>query len=321
VYLGLDGGGTKTAGAITDGAGRVLARARTGPSAIVGAVNPRSRRVLAEVVTDLLRQARLKRAGIRFCAVGLNGIDFTDEFPVQFRGVCSAIGLPGRKVALVNDAIPALWGATDSPAAGLLQHGSGKTSALRTAFGGERLYDHLDAGLLYDIRGDLLRAVARMIDGRLPSSPLKAAALRYFRIRREKDFAEALYRRRIPWPLIARGCALAYRWWLKGDPNARRLVETAAADYAATGAAMVRRTGSPSAAAAFGGGVIAAAPDRFWSLLRRRLKVHAPRARLVRPAMTAEYGACVMAAWHGGEDPAAYFRLVVASVRKARPGR
>jgi N-acetylglucosamine kinase-like BadF-type ATPase len=316
LYLGLDGGGTKTAGAITGPDGTILARLRTGPSAIVGPVNPRSRKVMAGLVRNLLRQARLRPSGIAFCAVGLNGIDFPDEYPVQIRGVSSAIGLPARKVALVNDAIPALWGATDSPAACLLQHGSGKTSALRKGFGAEECYDHLDAGSLYDIRGELARAVARMIDGRLKATPLLSAALRRYGVRHPRDYAEALYRRRIPWRRILFACDLAYRYWLKGDPVAGRLVRDAAEDYALTGAAMVRKTGVPTAVAAFGGGVLDRAPERFWSLLRRRLAAHAPRARMAKPAMKAELGACVMAAFRDGREPGSYFRAVEKDLRK-----
>ncbi len=59
--LGLDGGGSKTAGVALDGDGCVLARARLGPSAIKGKPNPGSCQVLASLVATLCEQAGRKR--------------------------------------------------------------------------------------------------------------------------------------------------------------------------------------------------------------------------------------------------------------------
>ena len=96
---------------------------------------------------------------------------------------------------------------------------------------------------------------------------------------------------------------------------ARDLVESAARDYAVTAAAMIRRTGSRRATAVFGGGVIDNAPDAFRRLVHRRLRELAPGATPCKPIMSPAHGACVMAAFLAGEDPAALFEKLAKNIR------
>jgi N-acetylglucosamine kinase-like BadF-type ATPase len=192
--------------------------------------------------------------------------------------------------------------------------GSGITSALRSGFGTERVYDHLNAGSLFNLRHEILVRVARMIDGRIRPTPLKNAILRYLGIRNEDGYAELLYRGRLPWDRVARTPKIIFRYWLKGDCVARELVESAARDYAVTAAAMVRRTGSRRATAVFGGGVIDNAPDPFRRLVHRRFRELVPGARPRKPIMSPAHGACVMAAYMAGEDPAEFFRKLVKNI-------
>lgn len=308
MYLGIDGGGSKTAAVLLSPDGETLGAARGPGSAIVGAPSPERLDVLRRLVGDVLRQAGRDLEDVTCTGIGLNGIDFEDEFEAQIGGLSSALGIPRERMALVNDAIAALWGGTNAPAAVMVQHGSGATTALRSKLGAEVLYDHLDAGKLFDMRGELLHVVARMIDGRLESTPLKKEALDHYGIRDEAEFAERHFRRKIGWDRISTSILVVYRAWEKGDPAAGALVGGAAADYAATAAAMIRRTGSADADAVFGGGVIMKAPAKFWDLLSAELGERSPRARVKRPGMPAEYGAAVMAAHWAGEDAPALFK-------------
>jgi len=153
-----------------------------------------------------------------------------------------------------------------------------------------------------------LHVVARMIDGRLESTPLKREALDHFGIRDEAEFARMYYLRLLGWGKISTSVLVTYRAWEKEDPAAGVLVARAAEDYAVTAAAMIRRTGSVDADAVFGGGVIMNAPAKFWDLLSGELKARSPRARVLKPEMPAEYGAAIMAAHRAGEDAVVLFR-------------
>jgi len=311
VFLGIDGGGSKTEGVLAGADGRVLASMKVGASAIVGRPSRRSLVVLRSLTRSLLRRAGRSRGDVAFCAIGLNGIDFEDEFAMQKSAIARALGIPPRKIALVNDAVVALWGGSADPAAALLQVGSGITSALRSGFGSERTYDHLNAGSLFSLRHEILIRVARMIDGRIRPTPLKNAILRHLGVRDSAGYAELLYRGRLPWDRVARTPTIIFRFWLKGDPVARELVESAARDYAVTASAMVRRTGSRKATALVGGGVINNAPEAFRRLVHRRLREISPGARPLKPVMSPAHGACVMAAFNAGEDPAAFYGKLV----------
>jgi N-acetylglucosamine kinase-like BadF-type ATPase len=234
--------------------------------------------------------------------LGLSGIDFADEFAGQHAALSACLGIAPERLTLVNDGVAALWGASVAACAGIVHHGSGVTHAYRAGFGNEQPYDHLDVGHLFDIRYALAALVARMIDGRAPVTPLKAAVLAHYGIADEAEYAAELYRRRIPRELHRTAQGHAFAAWLAGDPEATRLVESAAADYALTAAALVHRTGDPRAEVAFGGGVLNHAPEEFHALLVERVGELAPEAVVVRPRLSPGHGAALMAAFHHGVE-------------------
>jgi len=316
VLLGIDGGGHKTLGVIVTPAGRVLARERGPASAIVGEPRAESRAVLSAIVDSLCAQAGVSRAQVQICGVGLNGIDFEDEHPMQHREIAAALDLPQDRVVLVNDGLVALWGASGAPAATLLQHGSGFTGAYRPQYGREELFDHLHVADTYDMRRGLLSLVARMLNGMADPTPLKDKALAHFGIADESKYCEAVYRHRIPQELRQTTPPLIYSSWLEGDPAAAALVETAADDYALAAKAMIAAAGSASPEVTFGGGVIIRGPRAFWELLAQRVRDYCPGATVKPPDLSPEFGAAIMAGYHAGVDPQKLHRKICES----RPG-
>jgi len=311
LFVGIDGGSTKTAGAIISGAGRVLAWERGPASAIVGAPSDRARSVLSSMVDSLCEQAAASREDIASCGIGLSGIDFADEFDMQHAEVAAAVGLPQERLVLVNDGIAALWGATASPAAALFQHGSGFTSAYRSRHGEEKLFDHLSVARTFDMRQELVSLIARMINGMVAPTPLKEQALAHFGLEDEQEYCDAIYRRSIPRDLLLNTPPLIYRAWLEGDPAAASLVEKAADDYALAAKAMIAGTGDPAADAVFGGGVIERAPPEFWELLAERVRRFCPEATVKPADLAPELGAAIMAGHHAGLHPQRLFGQVL----------
>jgi len=312
LYLGIDGGGSKTAGVILDAEGRTVAALTVAGVAMHGAPTAEELLVLSELVDSLCRQAGCTQESIRYCGAGLSGMDFADEHATQLLEISCAIGLPSERITLVNDAIVALWGATLEPAAALVQHGSGFTAAYRTHHGAETLFDHLNRGRIFDVRMELVVNVARMIDGRVEPTPLKEATLSHLGIVDECNFCEAMFRQQIPWPLLAASVPMIYSAWEAGDPVATTLVHCAADDYALTAKAMIARTGSNHAKAVFGGGVIQQAPPAFWKLLTQPVTATYSQTDVAPPCLKPEFGAAIMAAFQDGHDPQAYFRRVLA---------
>jgi len=308
LYLGIDGGITKTAGLILDAEGRTVAAATVGGIAMHGAPTAEQLGVLVELVGSLCRRAGCTQARIGHCGAGINGVDFVDEHATQISEISRTIGLPVERITLVNDAIIALWGATSEPAAAMVQHGSGFTAAWRSQHGGETLFDHLNMGHMFDMRVELLTCVARMIDGRIEPTPLKEAALSLYNIADERDFCDAMFRQQIPWSVISLAPPMIYAAWEAGDPVATTLVHRAADDYALAAQAMIARTGCDHAKAVFGGGAIMQAPPAFWELLTQRVAATCPHAEVAPPNLKPEFGAAIMAAFQDGQPIKTYYK-------------
>lgn len=306
VLLGVDGGASKTAGVAIACGGRVLARVRQRGSSILGAPKPESCAVLASVVDDLCTQCGRSRDAVLRCGIGLNGVDFADETPMQHAEISRAIGLAPERVGLVNDGIVALWGATSAPAAVMVQHGSGFTAAYRSDYGGEMLFDHLSVADVFDLRSGLIALVARMINGMVAPTPLKEKALAFFGVD-EKDYCEAVFRGFIPRDRRMSTGPLIFGAWLEGDAGADFLVQAALEDYALAAKAMMVKSKSTSPGVALGGGLLSAAPTRFWEALTERLQASYPGVVARPPRLPPEFGAAIMAGYEVGPDPQALF--------------
>jgi N-acetylglucosamine kinase-like BadF-type ATPase len=318
LLLGLDGGSAKTAGVIITPEGRLLARARGPASAIVGAPNAEASSVLGSIVDSLCSQAEASRDDIRSCGIGLSGIDFDDELPVQQEGIAAALGIPSERIILVNDAIVALWGATARPAATLFQHGSGFTGAYRAHHGEEILFDHLSVAGVFDMRRGVVALIARMMNGMAEPTPLKERILAHFGVEDEGEYCEAIYRGGVPGERRRSTPPLIFAAWLEGDPAAAVLIEKAIGDYALAGKAMIAATGSPSPDVTFGGGVIAQAPDEFWRSLTNAIQQTHPLVTVKPPDLAPELGGAVMAGHQIGLDPVPLFQQLRVNAQNAR---
>jgi len=305
-YIGIDGGGTKTGGALVDGSGAVLATCQAGPSCIVGAPSAEAGAVLRGVQARLCELGRIRVRDVARIGLGLSGIDFDDEVRLQQRALARALEIEPRRLGLVNDAIAALWGATPAPAAAILQHGTAYTGAWRAGHGREELFDHLDVGRCYDLRAEAVMLVGRMIDGRAEATSLRDRFLACLR-KPARRYAETVYRRRFTTAQWNRLLPLVYAAAEDDDPAAQALVRRAVADYACTASAMIRRTGSAVPDVVFGGGRIRLAPEWFWRRLARAVRRDWPRATVRRPELAPWIGAAIMAAFADGVPPQRFF--------------
>ncbi len=314
-FLGIDGGASKTRGILIEASGRILARGATGGSSIIGLPHAEALAILSGLVQSLCARAEVPVAAVACCGLGLNGIDFADEFPGQHAALAAGLGIAPERLVLVNDGIAALWGASPAPAAAILQHGSAFTGGYRSRHGEERLYDHLGVGETFDLRRGLQVLVARMLDGRAEPTPLLDAALAHYGVTAE-DYAEALFRQRIPWARLIGTAPLIFTAWQDGDPAAECLVQNAIEDYALAAKALIAHTSSDAAEIAFGGGVIQQAPARFWHLLVERIQARFPRVTVKSPSLPPEHGSVIMAAYAAGTDPVLLFQSLQRSEKE-----
>jgi len=306
-FLGIDGGGTKTIGALADETGTILAECKAGPSSIVGAPSAESCAVLQSVQARLCEIAGIRPDAVAWLVLGLNGVDFPEETIMQHGVLSRVLAIAPERFILVNDGIAALWGATPAPAAAIVQHGTGFTAAYRSAYGEERPFDNLDAGRFYDLRLEALALVARMIDGRVAVSPLKAAVLACLGHPAEQDYAEIVFLRKYSEPQLAAILSAVLRVAEAGDPATQAIVERAIADYVCTAVTIVRKTRSSSPDVVFGGGRLLSAPEWFWNRIADGVLRECPGARIRRPEQSPAIGAVIMAAHAGGCPPTRFF--------------
>lgn len=173
--IGLDGGGSKTIGLISDRAGNCLGRV-TGSTTnyhLVGLGQTES--TLKAIVTDLLNQVNLQIADCQSACFGLAGVGRPDDHQ-QVLHVCRKIGLPVRFI-LTHDAEIALVAGTGTREGVIAISGTGSIVYGRNHQGKAARaggWGHLlgDEGSGYDIGLRGLRAVVRMSDGRQPSTLL-----------------------------------------------------------------------------------------------------------------------------------------------------
>ena len=304
LLIGLDSGGAKTAALLCDETGRVLARVRDIGAAIVGLPDLRFYKVVGRVLARLCEQAKIALSDVERVAMGLSGVDYPDEQAEQRRLIAARFGLEGR-LELVNDGLVALWGVSRAEALALFQHGSGVTTAYRTGYGGETIFDSLDVAEVFDVRRAAFAQTARMIDGRAEATELKDRVLAHCAVPAER-FAEWAFRDEAARERRSAVAPVVFAAWQAGDPAATEMIARAADDYVLTMRVMGERIGARFEAA-FGGGVIAQGGTAFQLRLGELLSRRVPDARLIPVALPPEHGAAVFAAFRAGLDPQPFF--------------
>lgn len=296
--VGVDGGASKTAALIASVDGSIVARRRAPGSAIIGRPHPEAISVLAALLRELTESVGVPVSAIRRIVLGLSGIDYIDEQPMQAWNLAEGLGLAHEQLVLVNDSVVALAGATPAERSTIVQHGTEVTLAYRSALGKEQVFDSLGVADCFDIRHKAVPLVARMIDGRAAPTPLRDAVLAHCGVTADR-FAEWVLRDRDAPGRILTMAPVVFARWQADDAAAAMLVRNAVADYVGATAAMARRMDASGAfTACFGGGTLAVGGRALIDAIGIRLAELCPEASLATPAYAPEAGA-VLLALHG----------------------
>lgn len=198
VFLGVDGGGTKTAFALLDGEGRLRATALAPSCYYLGQSIDLVEDVLRTGVAAVCGEAGCTPDGITHAFVALPGygevsadVDTLNAIPARVLG--------HRRYHCDNDMV-AGWagslGAVDGvnviAGTGSMTYGEHDGRALRVGGWGE-LFD--DEGSAYWIAVRGLNAFARMCDGRLPTGPLRARLTGHLGLAAELDLVDVVLNR------------------------------------------------------------------------------------------------------------------------------
>jgi N-acetylglucosamine kinase-like BadF-type ATPase len=305
LYVGVDGGGTKTEAVVTDARFRVLGKGEAGPSnfLLVGLGNAMA--AVEDAVVGACASAGVRVDSVDVGGVGLAGV----MHPPHHKTVYGALRrrLPVRSLVLIDDARAAVAGATDRVPSVVVIAGTGSVAfgidaegrAARVGGWGPILGDE---GSAYDIARGALRAVVSAFDGRSAPTSLTARLCGRMDVVGPEDLPAVVYNPvRGSRQEIASLAVLVTEEARAGDAVARTLLERAGRDLGEIAALLVGKLGlaGEEFPVAYVGGVFKAG-ELVLAPLRERVARAAPRACVVSPLRDPAVGAAMIAAELGG---------------------
>ncbi|MEV6742493.1 BadF/BadG/BcrA/BcrD ATPase family protein [Streptomyces sp. NPDC051104] len=198
MFLGVDGGGTKTAFCVVDRSGHVVARAQAASSYYFSHGIDLVERVLKEGVDAVCVAAGLSPADIEYAFFGLPGYgEAADDLPVLNATPRAVLG--HDRYACNNDMVCG-WagslGAVDGinviSGTGSMTYGERLGRGVRIGGWGEIFGDE---GSAYWIAVRGLGAFSRMSDGRLPEGPLSGVLRRNLELASDLDVIDVVHNR------------------------------------------------------------------------------------------------------------------------------
>ena len=196
VYLGVDGGGTKTRFALVDADGRLLAEAQLGTTYHPHVGLDGVRAILSKGVAEVLAATGCTPADIGYAFFGLPAYGEDSHATALLQGFPAAI-LGHDRYACDNDMVCG-WAGSLACADGInivagtgsIGYGQRRGAAARAGGWGEAFSDE---GSAYWIAMRGLNAYSRMSDGRLPKGPMHAIFNAHFGLDNDLDICAHVY--------------------------------------------------------------------------------------------------------------------------------
>jgi N-acetylmuramic acid 6-phosphate etherase len=309
-FLGVDGGGTKTAAVLLSGDNREIARAVRGPSNYHSVGLPVAEAALREAIHQVLASAGLTATDVTAIGLGMAGVGRPgDQRVVQ--DMLSHIAR-FRRVVITHDAEVALIGGVGHRHGAVLIAGTGATAYGVNTHGAAWRADGWgylvgDEGSAYWIGVEGLRAAARAHDGRGPATALEDLLVSHLGLS-DADalvtliYADASGSKGQVVPRLANLAPLVSHAARGGDTVAQAILQEAGRRLSNTLNAVVRGLNMTNEAfeAVLMGGVLRAR-DLVWKTVTVALKEIAPRARVIEPRHDAAVGAALLAQQAGEE--------------------
>lgn len=297
MYIGIDGGGTKTAGVVVAHNGHLLARLQVGstnPNA-VGETAARSR--LAELIHTLLTEAGAVRDQVQGIGLGMSGVGRPADRERVRRWVAEL--LPGVPCIVDNDAVIALAAATGGElcgvvvvsGTGMIVMGIDAEGQRRRAGGWGPIIGEPGGG--FALGAAALRAIAEAEDGLRPPTTLTAAVLGHLGLQTAQDLVAWTYAD-LTWARFAALAPVVMQCAQAGDAAAQLIVEEAAEALAQAAGAVIGglEFGSRTFPIVLTGGNLQ--PGRLADALTLRLRQRWPQATAMWASVDPAVGAALL---------------------------
>ena len=287
-FLGLDGGGTRTAAWLGDGEGAVLARAEAGPSNPLKAGFRAAEREILRAFHLCLGEAGIALAAarpgrppvLRAVCAGISGVDRPPVHDPLIAWMRQHV--PARHYLLTSDAAIALAAAVRNAPGIVVIGGTGSIAYARDRQGkllraGGWGIPFDDRGSGYDLGRKAVAAALEAFDGRGPHTTLVERICRRQKIRSMSEIiSQQLAQQEVAalFPLVMEAAQ-------EGDLVARHLCDEAALELARLPAALLKRAGwiRRSTPVVTTGGVFQSSP-LIRHAFARHLRRFAPLARV-----------------------------------------
>jgi N-acetylglucosamine kinase-like BadF-type ATPase len=238
VFLGIDGGGTKTDFLLIDESGRVLASRRDGSAYYPEIGLDSLKAMLVQGIRATMAAGGVSAQDLTFACIGLPTYGEDSALVRRLDEIVSNV-LPLSSYRCVNDMVCGWAGALAGrdgvnivAGTGSIGYGEFETRSARAGGWGEVFGDE---GSAYWVAREALTLFAKMSDGRAPRAALYESLREHFNITVDLDVCAAVYG---PPPLprseIAALSPLVARAAHLGDDGARRIFQAAAHELAAT---------------------------------------------------------------------------------------
>ena len=305
-FLGIDGGGTKTAFLLIDESGRVLASHTEGPAYYLEVGWEEMRAMLARGIRATLGSAALSPSNLEFAFLGLPAYGEDSTLVAALDAAASPPLQPGR-YRCGNDALCGWAGALACQdginiiaGTGSMAYGEFNGRAARAGGWGELFSDE---GSAHWIAREGLRLFSRMSDGRTQRGILYDVVRRHFALRTDLDLCAAIYgETRIQRSNLAALSTLVAQAALAGDTQATALFCLAASELAQIVDAVHDQLQVPegtTVTVSYSGGLFQQR-ELLLAPLQAKLAKSPGRYRVVAPRLSPVAGAALYAAKSSG---------------------
>lgn len=311
IYLGVDGGGSKSFALAADATGQVIGFGQAGGANHQSVGLETALREVGAACRQALGQHQATFASFCLC-----GADLPPDFAL-LRPALESLGVAAA-LDLRNDVWAAMRAGTSHPWGAVVICGQGFNAAARAPDGREIVLPGLgtisgDWGGGHAIAMAGMSAIARAWDGRGPATTLTDRVLRHFGHARYEPLLEAFHTQLIPARRIPEVAPLIFEAALDGDGVAQAIVERAGAEIGLAASTLLQRLNMhrEPCEVVTGGSVFKGVGPLLIDAATLALHRLAPLAAFMRPRVEPVVGALLLAIeLHGWlADPALLARL------------
>ncbi|MFN0141811.1 MAG: N-acetylglucosamine kinase [Pyrinomonadaceae bacterium] len=299
LFLGVDGGGTKTTVALMNERGKVVGTGEDGASNPLRVGVETAVANIASAIDKACDAGNVSRGDIVAATLGLAGVRRRDirervreSFALRFRL---------RKIDVMTDADIALYGTTLGQPGIVVIAGTGSV-CLGINDKGEKFIAGGwgpiagDEGGGRGIAGEALHAVAKASDGRGPKTTLSERAAEYFRASSPENLIGAIYSPKMDNSRIAGFAKEVVETALEGDKIAREIITDAGRELGTAAVAVLKKLALQKQKVPIGcvGGVFNAG-RLLTKPMKEIIAKAAPKAYLTDPQMPPAHAAALLA--------------------------